>query len=351
TAYAYGFPGIAENDDKDAVSQRSISDVSVTSGLISRLLTQHGTGVREIQTDTEFWHGNSGGPLVLENGIAIGITANYYMEVKGVEREEMNYAVSMAEVIPLLKNNNISYTSEPVTDENDTKTGDETEIDGTEIAGTSEEATSSENGGESSEVASPETQKSSEAAVDTAEEEDSGLHLNMTMILIIVIAAVVIVLILVIVILNAKKKKASGGNYGGGSPVNMGNPIPMNGGNQMGNPAPVNAPNMGTMDFNLSVQGVSGLFAGRTYAQGRDGRVMFGRQPSCQVVFGGNDKNISGNHCVLFKQDGGVMLMDLGSTNGTYLENGTRLQPNVAYALHAGERFYLVNKNYMFMIK
>lgn len=336
TVYACGFPGIAANDDKDAVSQRSVSDVSVTQGLISRLLTQHATGVREIQTDTDFWHGNSGGPLVLENGVAIGITANGVVQVtkeqdtEVEEREELNYAVSMAEVIPLLKNNSIPYTSDPIL--------------GTDV---------SENDKEGEDAVSSE--KSSSSVVTSSEEvKQEGEGLSTTMIIIIAAAAVFAVIVILIIVLTSKKKRSAGtaSNAPAPAPMPMGNPSPMNMEGQMGNQQVMpmgNQPRQ--MDFNLSVQGVSGLFAGRTYTQGRDGRIMFGRQPSCQVVFGGNDKNVSGNHCVLFKQDGGVMLMDLGSTNGTYLENGTRLQPNVAYALHAGERFYLVNKNYMFMIK
>lgn len=355
TVYACGFPGIAGNDEKDAVSQRSISDVSVTSGLISRLLTQHATGIREIQTDTDFWHGNSGGPLVLENGVAIGITANEIVQVKKEagenveEREELNYAVSMAEVVPLLKNNNIPYETEPFKKNDD---GDDGEDGNT----TSSEVTSSENGDTSGTVTSSETQSSTVSSSEETKEEG----LSTTMIIVIAAAAAAVIVIILIIVLATKKKPSAESSLGGsvGSNAGMGNPVPQ----PMGNPSPMNmgmgspSPmNMGAqprpMDFNLSVQGVSGLFAGRTYTQGRDGRIMFGRQPSCQVVFGGNDKNVSGNHCVLFKQDGGVMLMDLGSTNGTFLENGTRLQANVAYALHAGERFYLVNKNYMFMIK
>lgn len=346
--YACGFPGIAANDEKDAVSQRSVSDVSVTSGLISRLLTQHATGVREIQTDTDFWHGNSGGPLVLESGVAIGITANYYLEVKRQEREELNYAVSMAEVIPMLKNNNIPYTTESILEGGSSS-------DGSESSG---ESSGSETGISSSEVISS-SEAGSSLATSSEEKEGAG-GLNTTMIIVIAAAAVVVVVLIVIIVLVAKKKPeesrskvSMNANEGINlMPQPMGNPSPMNMAG-MGNPSPMNmgAQQPRPMDFNLSVQGVSGLFAGRTYTQGRDGRIMFGRQPSCQVVFGGNDKNVSGNHCVLYKQDGGVMLMDLGSTNGTYLENGTRLQANVAYALHAGERFYLVNKNYMFMIK
>lgn len=154
--------------------------------------------------------------------------------------------------------------------------------------------------------------------------------------------AVVIVILAVLIIVLVMKKKRSEKELvnGAGGSGGVGNPSPMNMGTQQE-----------TMDFNLSVQGVSGQFAGKTYTQGRDGRIIFGRQPSCQVFFGESDENVSGNHCVLFKQDGAAMLMDLGSTNGTYLEDGTRLEENAAYALHAGERFYLVNKDYMFMIK
>ncbi len=335
--YAFGFPGLSDNDYKDAVSKRSKKDISVTSGLISRLVTQSGTGVREVQTDTEFWSGNSGGPLVTEDGVAIGITANYIRS----NGKEMRYAVSMAEVLPLLNNNSVPYTSDGITDNG----GSDEKNQGTGDDSSSENASSSDTGsGNDQNVTSAPNENTSS---EVSSEEKSGLS---TPVIIGIAAGVLVVIILIVVIVvlasKGKKNNSGGGNYGGNrSPVP---PQPQGGMQIPPQPAPQGQMGAGGM---VSVQGVSGMVAGRTYVPGPDGRITFGRQPACQVVFGSTDKNISGNHCVVYRQNGGIVLMDTGSTNGTFLENGTRLQANVAYPLNPGERFYLVNQNYMFMVK
>ena len=66
TIYAVGYPGLAENVFADATTTWGPSDVSVTSGSISRLLTTSGTGQMRLQIDCVIRHGNSGGPLVNE---------------------------------------------------------------------------------------------------------------------------------------------------------------------------------------------------------------------------------------------------------------------------------------------
>lgn len=311
TVYAYGFPGIG--DDKDAVdpvSQFGINDVSVTSGVVERLVTESGTGVRQIQTGADFWHGNSGGPLVDENGVVLGITTSGtkfttidYTKMS-IDVEEMKYAVSCAEVIPLLDRNNIPHTES-----------------GSAVGGD----------------VTPDPNATSDPNADTG----SGSNTTLIIIICAVAGVVVIFVIILIIVLSKKKKKA---------------PAPAQ---PQGRPTPPSAQPMGgqaqpgvqAADRNISVQATSGMLAGRTFTAGPDGRITFGRQPACQVVFGSNDKNVSGNHCVVYKQNGNIVLMDTGSTNGTFLENGTKLQPNIAYPMRSGDRFYLVNTNYMFTVR
>lgn len=101
--YAVGFPGLSD-EVINATSSFSMDDASVTSGTINRILTESGTGRRLIQMDTPIFGGNSGGPLVNANGNVIGINT-----MKAAESENMNYAVSMEEVIPILDRNNVPY--------------------------------------------------------------------------------------------------------------------------------------------------------------------------------------------------------------------------------------------------
>lgn len=107
--YAIGFPGIADNNIVDAVTSWGLKDLTYTSGVISRLTTTSGTGVRNIQVDVTIAHGNSGGPVVNENGSAVGICT---WGVRNEDAEEATYAVNIDEVITLLNLYDVPYTME-----------------------------------------------------------------------------------------------------------------------------------------------------------------------------------------------------------------------------------------------
>ena len=102
--YAVGYP-LAADMTVQAVNSFSTSDATVTTGSIGRLLTESGTGRRLIQTDTSMSGGNSGGPLVDGNGAVLGInTAASDLD------QNLFYAVSIGEILPMLDRNNIPYS-------------------------------------------------------------------------------------------------------------------------------------------------------------------------------------------------------------------------------------------------
>jgi hypothetical protein len=103
TVYAIGYP-YTSDVTIDAVNYYGENDTTVTSGTISRLILESGTGTQLLQMDVNINSGNSGGPLVDTAGNVLGI--NSYGSVLD---DDMNYAVSIEEAIPLLKNNNIPY--------------------------------------------------------------------------------------------------------------------------------------------------------------------------------------------------------------------------------------------------
>ena len=98
--------------------------------------------------------------------------------------------------------------------------------------------------------------------------------------------------------------------------------------------------------------GMSGQFAGRTFnipAQG----MMIGRDgASCDFVFPDNTPGISRNHCkVQFNSQSNMfVLYDLGSSNGTFLSNGSRVPQGQPMALQPGEEFYLASRANLFKV-
>ena len=70
----------------------------------------------------------------------------------------------------------------------------------------------------------------------------------------------------------------------------------------------------------------------------------------CQLVYPETARGISGVHCRIQNTDVGVFLTDLGSTNGTFLADGTRLLPNKPQMLPDGQGFYLGSREHGFDI-
>ncbi len=103
-------------------------------------------------------------------------------------------------------------------------------------------------------------------------------------------------------------------------------------------------------EFTPVVKAIVNPMAGELYHADANGEIRFGRSVQNQVSFSENDTKISTNHCVLYRENDVLYLMDLGSTNGTFFAENKRLQPNVAYRVEKGTSFYLTSKNYTFVI-
>ncbi|MBQ4514947.1 MAG: DUF805 domain-containing protein [Anaerolineaceae bacterium] len=70
--------------------------------------------------------------------------------------------------------------------------------------------------------------------------------------------------------------------------------------------------------------------------------LYIGRDPSkCQMVYPDNEPGVSRVHCMLRLKGNTIELVDMNSSNGTFLMNGYRLTPNVPVALRSGDSFYI----------
>jgi len=93
----------------------------------------------------------------------------------------------------------------------------------------------------------------------------------------------------------------------------------------------------------------SGPMAGGTFPI--NGTLRIGRNPGqCQIIFPADAGGISSLHCELQQQPSGVLLIDRGSTYGTFLQNGRKLNSNESVALNPGDGFYLADIKYSFKV-
>jgi S1-C subfamily serine protease len=100
--------------------------------------------------------------------------------------------------------------------------------------------------------------------------------------------------------------------------------------------------------------GVTGVHAGHSLALSSRRPCVLGRDPrAANLIFPGETQMVSSRHCELRwdPRDGRVFLTDLGSTNGTFLEGGRRLAPNVPEELHPGATFYLGSSQNQFTVR
>lgn len=244
TVYALGFPGIVE---ASSVEQFGGSNLTATNGIISRFGQLNWAG----NTNTIFHtatisSGNSGGPLVTEDGAVIGI--NTY----GFGETALEYSCAIY----------IDYAMEGL--------------------------------------------------------DALGIPYSLyskTWMIAVGVAVAVLVIAAVVVIVCVRKKKVDPG------------PIP--------DPTPQPKP---VIKFKLlSATGATYNLSGTTN--------LIGRDPSCQICLPTDTKGISRRHCQLVIQGEDLILMDLGSTYGTFIHE-KQIPANTPVKLHSGSYFCLGGPNH-----
>ncbi len=294
TVYALGFPGVS--DDSSGMIRSTTEDVTITTGSITKVQYLEGS-TSYLQMDTAINHGNSGGPLVNAAGSVIGINT---MGWDASVASGTNYALYIDYLIDYFDTMGYPYTMGGAT--------------------------------ESNEPAEP-----SEPAVTVAAEPQKAEGMPWYYIAGIAAAALIIAALVVVLVLNKKKAKAAVNAAAAASPAQT----------------PVSAPRRSTAAAGgrqIAVVGQGSALSGKTFSV--RGKATIGRDPQkCQVVFPPKTPGVSGLHCSVQEIAEGVVVTDLGSSYGTFLANGTKLEPNKPYTIPLGESFFLASKEIGFIVK
>lgn len=297
--YAIGYPFTSDyaNDE----GKYDYKDSTVTKGIISKSQLTYGHVTKERQfftylIDADITSGNSGGPLITEDGKIIGLNSFGVADSESVANA--NYAIAIDELIKLMDQSSIPY----------------------ELVG---------------------------------EKPNVGLIAGIAVAVVIVAAGAAVAVILILrkkKIGDAKKVVANiPGNIHANKPGNI--PMPKF--------TPVNEDNLKTIaitpdDATIPVNkkylvGINGLYTGEK--RPIEGKIVIGRNASkCNLAFHEDQTDISNVHCEIVLNGDSVVLTDLGSTNGTFLADGTKLKANDPVILNSGDRFYLAGKGNMFEI-
>ena len=292
--YAIGYPGISDNDYKKATNTWQVSDSTVTNGTISRLITVSGVGVNVVQTDCAINHGNSGGPIVNSNGEAIAIASASVSEMYPTDltATTVYYGINVSDVIPILERNSVPYFK--------------------------------------------------------------GGSFNYLILIIIVAAVLVIagVVVLIIVLTSSKKKAAqqqAAQQQAAQQQAQAARAAQAAKAAQAAQAAKAAQASASKNEKYPYLRSYAVQHNGKRIVI-RDAQIFIGRNVNvCAVVFKEGTPGVSGRHCSLSynKATGDFILTDLNSSYGTYLSDGTKLNPGVPYHLRSGDRFYLGDKENM----
>ena len=292
TVYALGFPGIA--DDNEYLPS-SIEDVTITEGKVTKEQYQY-LSSNYLQVDAAISGGNSGGPLVDESGAVIGINSMVSDPAYGTG---LGYALYIDYAIDYF--NTMGY---PYTLASDTvPTGAPINSDSPDVTGAP--------------VPSPDPNPTPTSV---------GWYVYLTIGVVIAAAAAA-----VYQLIEKKKKQTASAEMGYTVPVGI----------------PAAASRGGRQITSI---GQTNVLGGKTYSV--SGKIIIGRDPAtCQIVFPAKAPGISGKHCVVQELAQGVVVTDLGSSYGTFLENGTKMEPNKPYTILIGEAFFLASRDNGFRVK
>ena len=296
--YALGFPAIA--DDSRGVIKSTVDDITITSGTITKQQFVDGD-VKYLQVDNAISSGSSGGPLVDANGSVIGINTQVATPAAG---SELGYALYIDYAMEYMDTMGYPYST-PTVVTTDT-TSDKTTTTSTNPAPTT-------------------------APIDN--DDNTGLAWYIYAAIGVAVAAIVAL----VIVLASKGKKTQ---------------EPPQVSTNDGVTPPVAPPKSEGVYKGRQITGFgsSNVLTGKSFPI--RGKLVIGRDPAkCQAIYPAKTPGISGAHCAVQEIAEGAVVTDLGSSYGTYLENGTKMDPNKPYTIPTGEAFYLASKDNGFRVK
>lgn len=301
--YALGFPGASDQVTNNY--NATVDAVTVTTGTISRMAHMEETNTDVIQIDATINHGNSGGPLITEEGYVIGLNT-YGMQENIYLAVQVDYVISRLDnLIEIGVLHDFTYTL-------------------------------------------------------VADREGS---VSLLPTVLICLAVVAVAAVAAMVILRRGKNAAPVGKTaartrGSGAAQNSAQvhkaaypkTAPADVFPKTAPADPIGRTMPADILPQLRLVGTEGVFAGRRFAL--EGTLRLGRLPDQNdLVFPADTTGVSGRHCVVRLTDGGATLTDLGSSFGTFLSDGTRLQPNQTVELKAGDSFTLGSQKQKFRLE
>lgn len=395
TCYSLGFPAITSNL-QDA-SKYTSSDVTITSGQVNRPATIN--GVDYLVTSAHLSDGNSGGPLVDEDGNVIGVNVS----VSGQDNS-YGYAVQTDELMETLDSYSVDYTkadnalsgtSSSATEATTVTAGTTTETteqqeetvdkSALETAINSAEKVDQDTSGYTDESVSTfedalkdarsvnNSEAATQAEVDSATStltqaqnglaaQESSLPIPLPIIIIIAAAAVVLIIIIILVVKGSKKPNQTSAPSSGPAPTPTPGPTPMD-----INPVP---PTSYPGSAGTSVLGGG---AGQTTVLGGAGETTVLNANLGTLTRKKNGENISINkeqfkigrdrsrvdycisdntavgrlHAIIVNRGGSAYVVDQNSTNGTFV-NDVRAAANQEVKLNNGDKVSFADEEFTY---
>lgn len=360
--YALGFPG--DMDDITDVSYYDTDDVTITSGSVNKVgrfnvPLSDGSfyeNVDCVEHSALLAAGNSGGPLVDNNGVVVGINA--------ASSDTRNLSIASDQLIATLDALGIDYTA----------ASDEPAIDPVEDTEPAEVVPVTE---APTEAPVPATEVPTEALATepAAVEEPSDSNGLLTILLVVAAVVIVVVVVVVVVVLSSKKKAPAPAAVGGGyTPPAPPRPVQPTGGFTSAPIAPATPATPATPSAPTAPTAAAGETtvlsqdAGETTVLSKninggtlirkknnetvkinDECFVIGRERKSVNYCISDNTSIGRSHVKLVVRNGKTYLVDMKSTNGTYV-NGVKAMPNQEVELKNGDKITLADEDLEFKI-